>query len=182
MIINEKNIREENVLSVAKQMVIAARTAPKGKGIDIQEIIIITGDEIKQLSERMILIAEETGMNFFIRDAENILASTAIVVIGTRNKNQGLNCGYCGFSSCAEKDKYPTVPCAINTTDVGISIGSAVAMAADLRVDNRVMFSIGLAAKQLHFVSDCFAVFGISLSASSKNPFFDRKSTRTESK
>ncbi len=38
------------------------------------------------------------------------------------------------------------VPCAINSIDVGIAIGSACATAADMRVDTRVMFSAGLAA------------------------------------
>jgi uncharacterized ferredoxin-like protein len=180
MITNERDMRKDHLLAIAKQMAIAARTAPKGKGIDIQEIMIITGDEIKQLSDKMMKIGESKGMKFFFRDAANILESEAILIIGTKNKNQSLNCGYCGFNTCAEKDKYPNVPCAINTTDVGIAIGSAVATAADCRVDSRVMFSVGLAAKQLHFVGDCQTVFGIPISASSKSPFFDRQTTRPE--
>lgn len=179
MVLDERNTRKEHLLHVAKQMATAARTAPKGKGIDIQEIFIVYGAEIQALSKKMIEISNKTGLKFFLRDAENVLNSDVILIIGTKNQNQNLNCGYCGFATCAEKNKHPMVPCAINVTDLGISIGSAVATAADLRVDSRVMFSVGLAAKELNLTSSCQSVFAILISASSKNPFFDRISTRT---
>ena len=35
MILNERDARHEHLLNVAKQIMTAARTAPKGKGIDI---------------------------------------------------------------------------------------------------------------------------------------------------
>ena len=43
MILNERDSRHEHVLNVARQMMTAARTAPKGKGIDIIETAIVTG-------------------------------------------------------------------------------------------------------------------------------------------
>ena len=178
MILNERNLRNEHLQLVARQMATAARTAPKGKGFDILEIIIVDGDEIACLSEKMKEIADVKNLGFFIRDAENILHAEAILIIGTRNQNLGLNCGYCGFATCAEKDKHVDVTCALNVTDVGIAIGSATAMAADCRVDSRVMFSVGLAAKELGWFNSCTAVYGIPISASSKNPFFDRVSTK----
>ncbi|WP_294609198.1 ferredoxin domain-containing protein, partial [uncultured Bacteroides sp.] len=46
---------------------------------------------------------------------------------------------------------------------------------ADLRVDTRVMFSAGLAAQQLEWLPGCKSVYAIPVSASTKNPFFDRK-------
>lgn len=49
MILNERDSRHEHVLNVARQMMTAARTAPKGKGIDIIETAIVTGEEIQQL-------------------------------------------------------------------------------------------------------------------------------------
>jgi uncharacterized ferredoxin-like protein len=182
MIQDERNIRNEHLQFVVRQMAIAARTAPKGKGMDIQEILIVSGDEIQLLHKKMLEVAESKGLKFFIRDGENILQAEAILIVGTKNKNHGLNCGYCGFDTCAEKDKYDTVPCAINVTDVGIAIGSAVATAADFRVDSRVMFSVGYAAKALNWFPECGAVFGVPISASSKSPFFDRKSTKPEEK
>lgn len=174
MIENERTIRRQSVLAAAHQIMLAARTAPKGKGIDIIEIGVATDKDILRLSEEMLRIAEQTGLKFFLRDAENIKSAEAIVLLGTRQQVQGLNCGHCGFATCAEKPE--AVPCAINSVDLGIAIGSACAMAADLRVDTRVMFSAGLAAQHLHYLgTESRCVMAIPLSSSSKNPFFDRK-------
>ena len=173
MIVNERDCRHEQVLHIARQMMIAARTAPKGKGVDIIEVIMVSGDDLKVLSEKMISIADETGLNFFYRDAENILQAECIILIGTIDQAQGLNCGHCGFATCVSRKE--GVPCEINSVDVGIAIGSACATAADHRVDTRVMFSAGLAAQQLKWLGECKQVYAIPVSASSKNPFFDRK-------
>ena len=180
MVINERESRHEHVLNIARQMMTAARTAPKGKGIDIVECAMITGEELETLADTMIKMVEEHGMKFFLRDAENIRHAECVVIIGTRRQAQGLNCGHCGYSLCSARPD--VVPCAINTLDVGIAIGSACAMAADLRVDTRVMFSAGLASQRLGFLPGCNTVFAILVSASSKNPFFDRKPKETAGK
>ena len=173
MIINERESRHEQVLNVARQMMTAARTAPKGKGVDIIEVALVTDEDIKKLSEQLIALSEEKGMKFFLRDADNILSAECVLLIGTRELAQGLNCSHCGFPTCAERPA--GVPCVINSVDVGIAIGSACATAADHRVDTRVMFSAGLAAQRLDILKGCKQVFAIPVSASSKNPFFDRK-------
>lgn len=108
-----------------------------------------------------------------MRDAANILQAECVIIIGTREQAQGLNCGHCGYPTCAGRPE--GVPCAVNSVDVGIAIGSACATAADLRVDTRVMFSAGLAAQQLAWLPGCRSVYAIPVSASTKNPFFDRK-------
>ena len=173
MIINERESRHEQVLNVARQMMTAARTAPKGKGVDIIEVALVTDEDIKKLSEQLISLSEEKGMKFFLRDADNILSAECVLLIGTRELAQGLNCTHCGFPTCAERST--GVPCVINSVDVGFAIGSACATAADHRVDTRVMFSAGLAAQRLDILKGCKQVFAIPVSASSKNPFFDRK-------
>lgn len=174
MIENERDIRHEQVLRAARQMMTAARTAPKGKGIDILEMALIEGEEVRTLSETMVAMVEEHGMKFFLRDAANILSAECIIIIGTREQPQGLNCGHCGSATCAGRTE--GTPCALNSIDLGIAIGSACAMAADLRLDTRVMFSAGLAAQRLGWLPGCRSVMAIPVSASSKNPFFDRKS------
>ena len=173
MIINEREARHEQVMQIARQMMTAARTAPKGKGVDVIEIALVEGDDIRRLSEEMIAIQEENGFKFFLRDADNILNAECILLIGTREHAHGLNCGHCGYSNCTDRPN--GVPCAIVSVDVGIAIGSACATAADHRVDTRVMFSAGLAAQRLGILKGCRQVFAIPVSASSKNPFFDRK-------
>ena len=173
MIQNERDCRHEHVLDVARQMLTAARTAPKGKGIDVIEAALVTGEDIKKLSEKMVAMVEEHGMKFFLRDADNILQAECVIIIGTREQTQDLNCGHCGFPTCAGRPE--GVTCALNPVDVGIAVGSACAMAADLRVDTRVMFSAGLAAQRLDWLKECKTVFAIPVRASSKKPFFDRK-------
>ena len=173
MIQNEREIRHEYVLQAVRQMMTAARTAPKGKGIDIIEVAMVTDEDIKRLSEELVIMSGETGLKFFLRDADNILQAEAIMIAGTRQQVQGLNCAHCGFPTCVEKPE--TVPCAINSVDLGIAVGSACAPASDLRLDPRVMFSAGMAAQRLGMLGDCKCVMAIPVSASSKNPFFDRK-------
>ena len=92
----------------------------------------------------------EHGMKFFLRDAENILNAECVLLIGTHEQAQGLKCGHCGYATCGSRKE--GVPCAINSVDVGIAIGSAGATAADYRVDTRVMFSAGLAAQRLNWL------------------------------
>ena len=173
MILNERDIRHAHVIEIAKQMMTAARTAPKGKGFDRIEVALVTGEDLNILSTRMVEMGEELGFKFFLRDAENILSAECLILIGTNEQAQGLNCGHCGYDTCV--DRKQGVPCAINSVDVGIAIGSACATAADCRVDTRVMFSAGLTAQKLGWLGTCKQVYAIPVSASSKNPFFDRK-------
>jgi uncharacterized ferredoxin-like protein len=172
MILNERESRQEYFLNAIRQIMTVIRTAPKAKGFDIIETAAVTGDDIRVLAEKTKAIGEKRGLKFMLRDAENIMSAGAVLLVGTRAQTIGLNCGHCGFEACAEKPA-PT-PCAINTTDVGIALGSACAAAADLRLDTRLMFSVGLAAQELKWLGDCQTVFALPISISSKNPFFDR--------
>ena len=89
MIQNEREIRHEYVLQAVRQMMTAARTAPKGKGIDIIEVAMVTDEDIKRLSEELVIMSGETGLKFFLRDADNILQAEAIMIAGTRQQVQG---------------------------------------------------------------------------------------------
>ena len=173
MIQNERETRHQRVMEAVGRMMTAARTAPKAKGIDIIEIAVVEGKDIQTLSDKLREMGIQSDTKFFLRDAENILSAEAVLLIGTHLQEMSLNCSYCGFSAC--DDKPLMFPCVINSVDVGIAIGSACAMAADLRLDTRVMFSAGYAAQELNWLKGCRTVFAIPVSASSKNPFFDRK-------
>ena len=61
------------------------------------------------------------------------------------------------------------------TIDMGIAMGSAVAIAADERIDNRIMFSIGKVAEEMGYAEGDIIWNGIPLSISGKSIFFDRK-------
>lgn len=172
MIIDERTDRHNRVLDIGRLMLTAARTAPKAKGIDLIEAILIEGNDIHRLSDAMMELHRETGRPVYQRDSQNILQAECIIIIGTRRQLMGLNCGHCGFPTCGEKPS--EAPCAMNVTDVGIAIGSACATAADHRVDTRVMFSAGMGARRLNLLPDCSQIFAIPVAAGSKNPFFDR--------
>lgn len=173
MILNERNCREELVVEAGRRMLAAIRTAPKARGVDIVEAVLITGDDLKELSAAMLDLYNETQKPVFQRDAANILQGDAVVVVGTHTQEMGLNCGHCGFPTCGEKPA--TVPCVFNSVDVGIALGSACSIAADMRVDTRVMYSAGMGALRMDALPGCRLLFAIALSATSKNPFFDRK-------
>lgn len=175
MIVREEHFRSDTIHDIAKKIAVAARTAPKARGTDNLEIAVLTGDDISLVAEKMKRHAAQTGEAFFARDAENILLCEAVVLIGSHVKPLGLNCGYCGFPTCAEKLEHPGVPCFFNANDMGIAIGSAVSKAADFRIDNRVMFSVGNTAKEMNLLPDCVMVLAIPLTAKGKSPFFDRK-------
>lgn len=172
MLYNERGERHGQALDIAKKMMVAARTAPKGKGVDVIELAVLDGAQLADLAAEMRVVAEEKGFKFFLRDAACIEASECVLLVGTADHPQGLNCGHCGFERCA--DRCAGVPCAINSVDVGIALGAACSKACDYRVDTRVMFSAGLAAQRLGLLGPCKQVYALPVSVSSKSPFFDR--------
>ena len=174
MIQFEEAGRNAHLLGVAREMMTAARTAPKACGVDNLQIAVMAGDDLAPIAERMRALSTLPQRGFFARDAENLMQAGAVVLIGTRFDVLRLNCGLCGFATCGLKSERPEVPCAFNMNDLGIAIGSAAAVAADHRVDTRVMYSVGVAVGQLGLMSECKAIFAILLSATGKNPFFDR--------
>jgi uncharacterized ferredoxin-like protein len=174
--ITENEIKNQEIRDVAQKMLVAARTAPKGRGVDNLLMAIAEKDDIQVISDKMKEIGTRINAAFFLRDAENILLAPYILLLAARISPMNLpNCGLCGFENCNKKNKFPGTPCVLNITDLGIAIGSAVSVAANHRVDNRVMFSVGMAVKELGLLGDEAAViYGIPLSVSSKSPFFDR--------
>lgn len=176
-LIFEENTREEFVRRGAEQMMSAARTAPKGKGADNLVIAVIEKKDLKEISDALIKFArEKNAAEFFFRDAKNLLSADALFIIGTRYKPAKVSpCGMCGFKDCSENEQHPGHPCVINVTDLGIAIGSAVSVASNLHIDNRIMYTVGQVVLDLKLLGDDVKIaYGIPLSVSSKNPFFDR--------
>ena len=173
MIYSSKDMESRAVLDTAAKICAAARTAPKTRGMDGLVTCVLTGEDKSQLAAQMRKLADELDYAFFNRDADNVDASDAVVLFGMEEVRRGLDagCQYCHFESCAdctEKDGL----CAWDAID----IGSAAAAAADARVDSRVMFSVGRAAKSLGLLGEkASLVLGLPLSISGKSPFFDRK-------
>lgn len=175
MIYKSKEMEKQACLQVAQMMATAARTAPKGKGLDRLEILVVDGTHKEELAREMRRIAEKHGQKFFERDAGNVDESLVVLLVGTRNQPAGVKvCGYCGFKDCEENIRNNGI-CAFTTGDLGIALGSAASIAADHRCDNRIMFTAGKAAMQLHYFSDEIMIaYGIPLAVKGKSPYFDR--------
>ena len=173
----EREMIKEALLKIAKEMIIAARTAPKGRGHDNMVSTLVEEDQIKEISRKLKKIGEEFDIPAFIRDAQSILLSPVMILLGSKIKPLGLKkCGMCGFENCEQKDKHKKIPCVFNTGDLGIAIGSAVSVAMDRRVDNRIMYTVGQAVMEMGLLGEGVKiVYAIPLSVTSKNPFFDRK-------
>ncbi|WP_303721218.1 ferredoxin domain-containing protein [Malonomonas rubra] len=176
MLLISAQAETEAVLIAARQMCMAARTAPKGKGKDLLVTAIVSGEEKDQISQRMKLIGEKHEIPFFLRDSANVDSCELMVLLGTRKEPLGIpNCGFCGFGNCDAMLQAGGC-CSFNSGDLGIAVGSAVSVAADLRIDNRVMFSAGKAALELGMLGpDVQIAYGIPLSVTGKSPFFDRQ-------
>ena len=172
MITFEEQIRNENIKDIANKLMCAARTAPKARGTDNLMLAVATDETIVEIAEKMKQLAIEREMEFLNRDAENILQCGAVILFGMKISPLGLNCAACGFPTCGEKPK--NVPCFFNANDLGIAIGSAVSLAADMRVDSRVMFSVGQAVLDLNLLPECSMILALPLSVSGKSVFFDR--------
>lgn len=160
---------------VANLMCAAARTAPKTCGIDNIQILILTEDDVKKLIPKMIEISIRDKRPSCDRDGHNIEKVLVCVIIGAKSNPPGLNCGFCGFKTCEELKNKGGV-CAFNSMDLGIALSSAVGIASQFHIDNRLMYSIGRASLELGlFDKDIKQAIGIPLSATGKNIFFDRK-------
>ncbi|MDK2795921.1 MAG: hypothetical protein PWQ22_946 [Archaeoglobaceae archaeon] len=180
MVLNERDFSEEAVRISAYLMAESARTAPKSKGIDDLEILYIGREEIEKIARKMEEFADEDPN--FLRDADSVRKAKGIVFIGVKGgKSLGINCGACGFKSCAEFEKaerkevkFKGPNCAFKLVDLGIALGSAVKLSAILGVDTRIMYRIALAVKKLGLAESDVA-FAIPIAVEGKNPFFDRK-------
>jgi len=176
---------QEAVRTIVNLMAVSARTAPKGKGIDTIITRALYGQELTELSSEMEATGMKIGFSFFLRDAKNIASSSACLLVGCRgNEHLGLNCGGCGFSTCAEMTEafqsrkpgtlFHGPVCAIRMADLGIAVGSAVKTAQIHNADNRVFFSAGVTALSMGLLPGCTTAYAIPLSVTGKNIFFDR--------
>jgi uncharacterized ferredoxin-like protein len=166
---------------VGELMALSAKTAPKTRGEDELDYMLLTGQEKDEVAEEMLKISQEQNNPGFTRDGNNVKDSQALLLIGLKSHSScGFECAACGFDSCGDFDstetegKFKGPNCPFRVLDMGIALGSAVKTAAIHNVDNRIMYRVGVAVMRLD-IMDCTFVMGIPLSVSQKNIYFDRK-------
>jgi len=87
------------VVDIAENMIIAAKTAPKGRGMERLNYLLITGNELKILSHKMEELSKDNNVPFLARDAGNLLKADALVLIGASYNPRNVQlCTHCGFT------------------------------------------------------------------------------------
>jgi uncharacterized ferredoxin-like protein len=185
-LITSKESEKDALLEIAKLMLLSARTAPKSAGLDDILTVMVFGTEKEDIAVEMdkIALERQNAAAGFKRDGQNVRDSEAILFIGIRGtKKFGLDCGGCGYSTCAEFEKaekrlrqdFEGPNCIFKLMDLGIALGSAAKTASILNADNRIMYRVGTAAKRLGLLPEASIIMGIPISARGKNIYFDRK-------
>ena len=179
--------QQQGVRLAASLMATAARTAPKTRGLDSISTLILDGEDLEALAQAMEAKVGEKGGRIpsFARDAKNVRASTAVLLVGVtgepKNPKLPLDCGACGCAGCAEfieakksdGEDFRGPLCMFQAVDLGIALGSAAKTAGLLNIDNRIMYTIGAAARKLKFLNSD-VIIGFPLSVAGKSPYFDR--------
>jgi uncharacterized ferredoxin-like protein len=183
--LSSKEAEKEGVLAVAKMMATAARTAPKTRGLDSMQTLLLHGeDELEKLARAMEEMAGEDSdrLAFFRRNADDVRKSAVVLVLGVTGEpkriESPLDCGACGKNCLAilkakkiDRGTASGPMCLMQGIDLGIALSSAVKLASDFGVDNRMMYSIGAAIRVMKLM-EADLVVGIPLSATGKNPYF----------
>ncbi len=174
----------QGIAAIASLMVVAARTAPKAGGRDDILTAVVTEGEVGAIAAEMETLASERCNPQWTAQAGIIGAADAVVLVGVRGtKSYGLDCGGCGFKSCADftaagssaGQDFTGPNCCLKLLDLGIAVSSAVKIASILNADNRIYYRIGAAARRLRCLPEASVIMGIPLSATGKNPHFDRE-------
>lgn len=184
-----KQAQFEKAAATTAAMLIAAsaRTAPKARGIDDMTSLIIDGEDLEKLAVAMESKAAQKAAHLasaFHRDAQNVRNSSCVLLLGVKGNAKALDkpmdCGACGYETCARMVKvskrgndFKGPLCMFQLVDLGVALGSAVKLAAELGMDNRMMYTIGATAMELKLL-DADIIIGIPLSVSGKSPYFDR--------
>ncbi|MBI4495707.1 MAG: hypothetical protein HY697_02120 [Deltaproteobacteria bacterium] len=187
-LLSSSQAEAEAVLTAARLIMAALTTAPKGRGVSTVSSVTLTDPEKETLAQAMEahFRRKRSNLEIFLRDAGNIRAASAVLLIGVRGTapkkpEKPLDCGACGLPGCAEFLRVKKGPgedftgplCAFQVMDLGIALGVAAKMAAELNIDNRLMYTAGAAARTLGLL-EADLMIALPLSVTPKNPFFDR--------
>jgi uncharacterized ferredoxin-like protein len=187
-VLSSAQAEKEAILTAAKLIMAAITTSPKARGVSSVSSVLIQGEEKERLAKAMEDHGPRKSFNqeIFLRDAKNIRRSEAVLLIGVKGSmpkktEKPFNCGACGHPMCAQfirtgkkrGEDFVGPLCAFQVMDLGIALGVAAKMAAELNIDNRLMYTAGAAAMTMGLL-EADMVIALPLSISEKNIFFDR--------
>ena len=188
-ILKANEVEQDAIVTAAGLIMAAVTTAPKTRGVSSIQSALIQGEDKERLARAMESHGPRKAAagNIFERDARNVRSSSAVLLIGVKGTmpkkpETPLNCGACGCPTCAEfmrakkgkqGEDFIGPLCVFQSIDLGIALGVAAKVAAELNIDNRLMYTIGAGAMDMN-VLDADIIVGLPLSVAAKNIFFDR--------
>jgi uncharacterized ferredoxin-like protein len=188
-IITANQAEQEAIETAAKLIMAAVTTAPKTRGVSAIQSALVLGEDKEHLAQAMENHGRQKAAagDIFNRDARNVRSAAAVVLVGVRGTmpkkpENPLNCGACGHPTCAEfirarkgkqGEDFTGPLCIFQSIDLGIALGVAAKVAAELNIDNRLMYTVGAGAMELNIL-DADIIAGLPLSTAAKNIFFDR--------
>ena len=178
-VIEVTRLVNENLVNVAAVAATAAMKAPKMAKTEIQ-VELLTGDEVLPLAEILGIVGEISA--FVAGDSacgkKAHEAGTPIVELllgaDTTTSDLNWNCGACGFSTCAEFNKYSKEnksqgsyyggpSCNWKALDFGVAQAWAAAATWNMNVENRTQTSYGWAALCIGYMKGCNVCVGVSM-------------------
>ncbi len=188
-ILTANEVEQETIITAAKLIMAAVTTAPKTRGVSTIQSALILGEDKERLAQAMEdHVSQKAAVpEIFPRDAKNVRGAAAVLLIGVKGTmpkkpEKPLNCGACGHTTCAEfiqvrkgeqGEDFTGPLCVFQSIDLGIALGVAAKVAAELNIDNRLMYTIGAGAMAMKIL-DADIIVGLPLSVAAKNIFFDR--------
>jgi len=175
-----KKAAYEDLVNVAKHIVQAIYHAPQITGtIDIKTAIV-TGEELQPAIDLMKVMGEVEMVPWMDYQTYQMAMDEGtppvVLFIGadlTKSRNV-LNCGACGFETCAKFNRYSSEnygfgmgsfgpSCMINILDFGIACDWACAAAHQYNIESRIHVSVGMTGVLLGYLEDVSYVLGLSL-------------------
>ena len=152
MVVSSDDAESEALLYAARLMVAAGRTAPKAGGRESIEPLILAGEDKDSLADAMSTEGRAGETN-----PRNVRDAGAVILLRV------------DFDS----NRKEPFGMRLKLIDLGTALGSAVRVASDLNIDNRIFYTAGRAA--IHAgIMKADEVQGIPIAIKSKNIFFDR--------
>ena len=185
---SSNDVEKKGLMKIVELMAVSARTSPKTRGLDKIITAVVSGAEKNAIAEKMVSLYKnkKNPIPIFERDADNLRSSPYLLLVGVKGTvpkrpENPFNCGACGYNTCSEfiaiekkmGEDFVGPLCVWYAVDLGIALCSAAKVASDLNADNRMMYTVGVAAKTLGII-DADIIVGIPISSEGKNIYFDR--------
>lgn len=176
---------EKGLQQAVELMAIAAHNSFRFSDQNKVKIIVVGNEEMEAIAEYCFSLGDMAPLA--ARDGRNVVQMikepTKLMIIGDKRKSPfNYDCGACGYRTCKEMNKAEEVEsltangpsCQFRNLNVNIAANAAASLAHRLGLHCRVFSTLAFAAKALEIIEDVDITCSVSVSASRKNPYFDR--------